>query len=59
MHTRPLIDIHSQTETQIVDHLANKFFEKVMRAGGTITGEHGDGMARVKYIESVYGPEIT
>ena len=26
--------------------------------GGTITGEHGDGLARTKYIESVYGPRI-
>ena len=58
LHTRPLIDIHSQAETQLIDRLANKVFERVIRAGGTITGEHGDGLARVKYIESVYGPEI-
>jgi len=37
---------------------ATKVFERVIRAGGTITGEHGDGLARVKYIESVYGTEI-
>jgi glycolate oxidase len=29
-----------------------------LRAGGTITREHVDGLARVKYIESVYGPEL-
>lgn len=58
LHTRPLIDIHSQTETQLIELLANKVFQRVIRAGGTITGEHGDGLARVKYIESVYGPAI-
>jgi len=58
LHTRPLIDIHSQTETQLIDLLAYKVFQRVIRTGGTITGEHGDGLARVKYIESVYGPEI-
>jgi len=58
LHTRPLIDIHSQVETQLIDRLANKVFERVIRAGGTITGEHGDGLARVKYIESVYGSDI-
>jgi glycolate oxidase len=58
LHTRPLIDIHSQTETQLIDFLAYKVFQRVIRTGGTITGEHGDGLARAKYIESVYGPEI-
>jgi glycolate oxidase len=58
LHTRPLIAIDSQSETQLIDLLANKVFQRVIRAGETITGEHGDGLARVKYIESVYGPEI-
>lgn len=58
LHTRPLIDVASQAETQLMDHLANQVFQRVIRSRGTITGEHGDGLARVKYIESVYGPEI-
>ena len=48
LHTRPLIDIHSQAETQLIDRLANKVFERVIRVGGTITGEHGDGLASSK-----------
>jgi glycolate oxidase len=58
LHTRPLIDVGSQAETQLIDRLGNQVFHRVIRAGGTITGEHGDGLARVKYIESVYGSEI-
>jgi len=30
----------------------------VIRSGGTITGEHGDGIARVGYIEMMYGSRI-
>jgi glycolate oxidase len=58
LHTRPLIEVASQAEPQLMDHLTIQLFQRVIRAGGTITGEHGDGLARVKYIESAYGPEI-
>ena len=58
LHTRPLIDLGSQVETQLMDRLGNEVFQRVIRGGGTITGEHGDGLARVRYIESVYGPRI-
>jgi glycolate oxidase len=58
LHTRPLIDVGSKAETELIDRLGNQVFHRVIRAGGTITGEHGDGLARVKYIESVYGSEI-
>ena len=58
LHTRPLIDIDSQTEIKLIECLAHKVFKRVIRAGGTITGEHGDGLARMKYIESLYGQEI-
>jgi FAD/FMN-containing dehydrogenase len=58
LHTRPLIDLGSQSETRLIDRLANQVFQRVIKLGGTITGEHGDGLARAKYIESVYGPRI-
>jgi glycolate oxidase len=58
LHTRPLIDIDSQLETELIDHLANMVFDRVIRSGGTITGEHGDGVARVKYIKHVYGKDV-
>ena len=58
LHTRPLIDLGSRSETRLINRLANQVFQRVIKLGGTITGEHGDGLARVKYIESVYGPRI-
>jgi glycolate dehydrogenase FAD-linked subunit len=58
LHTRPLIDLRSQAEIRLFDLLANQVFQRVIRSGGTITGEHGDGLARVKYVESVYGQQI-
>lgn len=58
LHTRPMINIDSQNEIKLYDHLAEEVFTKAVSYGGTITGEHGDGIARTKYIEFMYGSQI-
>ena len=58
LHTRPMINIESQNEIKLYDHLAEEVFTKAISYGGTITGEHGDGIARTKYIEFMYGSQI-
>jgi FAD/FMN-containing dehydrogenase len=58
LHTRPLIDINSVSEMELIERLAQQVFKIVIRNGGTITGEHGDGLVRVKYIESMYGRDL-
>ncbi len=58
LHTRPLIDTNSKSEVELIERLAQQVFNMVIDVGGTITGEHGDGLARVKYIPSMYGNEI-
>jgi glycolate oxidase len=42
-----------------VRDLVNRIFAQVIRKGGTITGEHGDGLARVGYIDMMYGKNMT
>lgn len=59
MHTRPLVDTDSRSETEMIQKLAARVFAQVVQSGGTITGEHGDGLGRVGYIESMYGPAVT
>jgi FAD/FMN-containing dehydrogenase len=58
LHTRPMINTESQNEIKLYDHLAEEVFTKAISYGGTITGEHGDGIARTKYIEFMYGSQI-
>ena len=58
LHTRPLIDMNSASEIELIGRLAHEVFKTVIRNGGTITGEHGDGLIRVKYIESMYGRDL-
>ena len=59
MHTRPLIDTASTKEVELICNIANKVFAQVIKRGGTISGEHGDGLARTGYIEMMYGKRIT
>lgn len=35
--------------------LAKEFFLEIICLGGTITGEHGDGIARTKFVKMQYG----
>ena len=58
MHTRPLLDLDSGKEVDLIRRIAGSVFRKVIKSGGTITGEHGDGIARVGYIEMMYGSRI-
>jgi glycolate oxidase len=58
MHTRPLVDTGSGREVERIQKIASAVFEQVIRSGGTITGEHGDGLARVGYIEMMYGKHL-
>jgi glycolate oxidase len=59
MHTRPVIDLDSKPQVELMERIAASVFARVIKSGGTITGEHGDGLARVGYIEMMYGKQIT
>jgi FAD/FMN-containing dehydrogenase len=59
LHTRPIVDVLSKSESEMINNLARRIFSQVIQKGGTITGEHGDGLARVGYIEMMYGKKLT
>ncbi len=58
IHTRPIIDLNSPREVQLIESIADRVFNKVIKNRGTITGEHGDGLSRVGYICRMYGEAI-
>ena len=41
-----------------LDKLHKEFFSSVVSLDGTISGEHGDGIARTKYLKLQYPPQI-
>ena len=58
IHTRPLIDTDSTKEVQLIYSIANKVFAHVIKKGGTLSGEHGDGFARTPFVQMMYGKQI-
>ena len=58
LHTRPIIDMDSKTELELFNIIGDEVFTRVISCGGTITGEHGDGIARTRYIKSMYGTQL-
>jgi len=57
VHTRPLLDLKSESDRQIMVKIAEETFALAKEYNGSITGEHGDGLARVDFIKFQYGEE--
>lgn len=55
LHTRPFLDLRNERDIHRMERIADQVYEVVLRLGGTISGEHGDGLARVQYIPRQYG----
>ncbi len=45
--------------TRHLRRIAAEYLGKIMAAGGSTTGEHGDGLARSEFVTMQYGPKNT
>ncbi|HYR51576.1 MAG TPA: anaerobic glycerol-3-phosphate dehydrogenase subunit C [Candidatus Dormibacteraeota bacterium] len=54
VHVMPLLDPHDGTFQSRMAAMAEDAFELTWSLGGTITGEHGDGILRAPYLERQY-----
>lgn len=52
IHVRLVSD---RKKNAIIKNIAIQYFEEVIKLGGTITAEHGDGLARSEFIKRQYG----
>ena len=55
-HTRPFLDLHDPADVARMRAVADEVFALTLSLGGTVSGEHGDGMARTECIGRAYGP---
>lgn len=56
LHIRPLLDLSQPSEVQRLEVLTSELYEKVWLLGGTISGEHGDGLSRTPFLPRQHGP---
>jgi len=55
-HIRPYLDLHDSGDRKKISTLAKDAYELVWSLGGTISGEHGVGIARSWALRKQYGP---
>jgi len=58
VHTTFVTDMRSQDEWDRLKPAADELAEMALEMGGTITAEHGTGLARAPYIEKQLGPAL-
>jgi glycolate oxidase subunit GlcD len=58
VHTTFVTDMRSRDEWERLKPAADELAELALEMGGTITAEHGTGLARAPYIERQLGPAL-
>lgn len=54
-HLAIMIDTEDTAEVAAAERLSHSIAERSLRLGGTVTGEHGVGMGKIKYMEAEHG----
>ncbi|MDP8972850.1 MAG: FAD-binding oxidoreductase, partial [Actinomycetota bacterium] len=58
LHVRPALDTSDPEGVSRMRRIGEEVAELVDELGGSISGEHGDGLSRSEFLERMYGPEI-
>ncbi len=56
LHMRPFVPTPTPQDGTRLESLARDLYEVVRAFGGTISGEHGDGLSRTAFVAEQYGP---
>jgi FAD/FMN-containing dehydrogenase len=57
-HIIPLMNLHDPESRAAIRKLANEVYTLVFEFGGSMTGEHNDGLMRSPYLEQMFGPTV-
>ncbi|PYV37483.1 MAG: oxidoreductase, partial [Acidobacteria bacterium] len=58
VHIRPLIDLKQASEVEKIRRISDEVCSLVIEFGGSMSGEHGDGLARSHHNERLFGPVL-
>jgi FAD/FMN-containing dehydrogenase/Fe-S oxidoreductase len=58
LHVRPVINLKTEEGVQRFEAIAADVAELVLKYGGALSGEHGDGLVRSPFQEKMYGPVL-
>jgi FAD/FMN-containing dehydrogenase/Fe-S oxidoreductase len=55
LHVRPVIDLKTEEGVRKFESIAGEVSDLVLKYGGALSGEHGDGLVRSPFQEKMYG----
>lgn len=58
IHVKPVLNLKSSDDVERMRRIAEAVCDLAVAFGGTMTGEHGDGLVRSCWLERLYGPKI-
>ncbi|MFC7070334.1 FAD-binding and (Fe-S)-binding domain-containing protein [Halobaculum lipolyticum] len=58
LHVRPLVDTKSLEGMEQLERIAEGATDLVVKYGGSVSGEHGDGRARTQWNRKLYGDDL-
>ena len=58
LHIRPLVDLKDSAGVDRMVSIASDISDLVLEHGGSLSGEHGDGIVRGVWNEKMFGPRI-
>jgi FAD/FMN-containing dehydrogenase/Fe-S oxidoreductase len=58
LHVRPVINLKTVEGIRQFETLADQVAELVLKYGGALSGEHGDGLVRSPFMEKMFGPVL-
>ena len=57
LHSRPFLDLSEPDDVQKMRAIANDVFSLAWSLGGSISGEHADGLVRAAFVRRQYGDQ--
>ncbi|HEX9653180.1 MAG TPA: anaerobic glycerol-3-phosphate dehydrogenase subunit C [bacterium] len=58
LHIRPKLDLKDSGDVEIMGKMAADISSLALEFGGTISGEHGDGLSHSCWNEKMFGPQL-
>src|SRR5947199_4219363 len=58
LHVRPVINLKTEAGVRKLEKIAQEVADLVLEFGGTISGEHGDGLVRSPFLRHMFGEEL-
>ncbi len=58
LHIRPMVNLKKNAGIDTMYQIADEISDLVLEFGGSLSGEHGDGIVRGAWAEKMFGPDL-